>query len=321
MDIAAGHPGHHEMHNAVLPPVARVHVPHDAYLYGFDYEIVDRAGHRLPGNLLHHLNLIDPTHRELFLPISQRMLAVGTETGAQSMPWLLFGYPVSKGQEMVVSVMMHNPTEQEYSGVSLRLSLKYVPAGKPWPLFPVYPYQMDVAFPAGDKAFDVPPGRFSRSYEARPAIAGRLMVIGGHLHPYAKSLKFEDVTAGRVIWEGRPIEGPKGDLAGVSIGRLYRTMGVKIFPDHTYRVTVTYDNPTGQTLRDGGMGVVGGVFIPADDAPWPGADASDRLYALDRKHYERELQGKYADLVAAMNGKAKADPTMADMPGMDHKRK
>lgn len=316
MDLPAGHEGQHEMHTAVLPPVGSVYLPHEAYLYGFDYEVVDQAGNRLPSSLLHHLNLIDPTHRELFLPISQRMLAVGTETGAQSMPWWLFGYPVSKGQEMVVSVMMHNPTHEAYSGVSLRLFLNYVPAGKPWPLFRVYPYQLDVAFPAGDKSFDVPPGRFSRSYEAHPTMAGRIMVVGGHLHPYATSLKFEDVTVPRVIWEGKPIEGPKGDLEGVTVGHLYRRLGVKIYPDHVYRVTVTYDNTTGQTLTDGGMGLVAGVFIPSGETPWPLADAGAQLYQLDRKHYERELHGKYPELLVAFEGK-KAD---SDMAGMHHKR-
>ncbi|MBI2401575.1 MAG: hypothetical protein HYV20_02325 [Gemmatimonadetes bacterium] len=305
MDMPASHGGEHEAHAGVLPPVTGVRVPRAAYLYGFDYEIRDGSGRLLPRDLLHHLNIAETTRRELFLPIAHRVFAIGRETGAQSMPWLLFGYPLEEGQELVVSAMMHNPTHQSYAGVSLNLLLKYVPASRPWPLFRVYSWQLDVAFPAGDKSFDLPPGRFSRSYEARPAIAGRIMVIAGHLHPYATGIAFEDVTAGRVIWEGKPIGASAGALEGVTIGRLYRKLGAKIQPDHTYRVTVTYRNPTDRTIPEGGMGVVAGLFLPAGDEEWPVADPTDELYRLDLMHYRRELTGKYADLLAAFKaGKA-----------------
>jgi hypothetical protein len=296
----AGHGGAgHAGHAGILPPVATVTVPRDAYLYGFDLEVVDATGRRLPQQLLHHLNVIDPRHRELFLPISQRMLALGTETGAQSMPWMLLGYPVSAGQPMVISVMMHNPTDEHYFNVELRLILKYVPGGRPWPFFSVYPFQLDVAFPAGDKGFDLPPGVSSKAYEASPSMEGRLMVVGGHLHPYSTSLKLEDVTEGRVIWEGRPIAGEDQTLGGVTMGRLYRRLGVKIHPRHVYRVSVTYHNPTPDTIPAGGMGVVAGVFMPSGDGPWPLADTADALYELDRKHFMREVRGRYEELVRA----------------------
>jgi hypothetical protein len=304
MDLpAAGHGEHHGEHGAVFPPVETVVLPRDAYLYGFSFEIVDSRGRPVPSQVLHHLNLINPDNRELFLPISQRMLAIGQETGAHSMPWLLFGYPVSAGQRVVVSAMMHNPTHNSYSGAELRLYINYVKRGRPWPLFSVYPFQLDVAFPAGDKSFDLPPGRISRSYEASPIMKGRLLIVGGHLHPYAESLKLEDVTANTVIWEGKPIAGKGGTLEGVTVGRLYRRLGYTIYPDHVYRVTVTYHNPTSDTIPDGGMGVVGGVFLPSGDDPWPRADESDPLYVLDRMHYLRQLRGKYADLVAQLGGK------------------
>ena len=302
MEMPATHGEEHEMHAGVFPPVTGVRVPRAGYLYGFDYEIRDGSGRLLPPDLLHHVNIADPAHRELFLPIAHRVFAIGRETGAQSMPWLLLGHPLAQGQELLVSAMMHNPTHESYSGVSLTLLLKYVPASRPWPLLKVYTWQLDVAFPAGDKSFDLPPGRFARSYEARPAIAGRIMVIAGHLHPYATGIRLEDVTDGHVIWEGKPMGASAGDLEGVTMGRLYRKLGVKIQPDHTYRVTVTYHNPTDRTIPDGGMGVVGGLFLPAGDAEWPAADSADELYRLDLMHYRRELTGKYADLLAALKG-------------------
>jgi hypothetical protein len=279
-------------HHGIFPPVATVSVPTHGYLYGFDYDVVDAQGNELPTDIVHHFNLIDPDHQELFLPISQRMMAAGKETGAQSMPWMLFGYPVYVGQRVVVSAMLHNPTSAPHNGVSLRIRLKYVDVGRPWPFFEVYPFQLDVAFPAGDKSFDLPPGRSSRSYDASPAMEGRMMVIGSHLHENATNIVFEDVTANRVIWEGFPVE-ENGRLTGVTMGRLYRKGGVKVFPDHTYRVTVFYENPTDDVIAEGGMGVVAGVFMPSRGGAWPRVDVSDPLYALDREHYMRVVRGKY----------------------------
>ncbi len=307
MDILAG-PGEaaashshdpHAVHGgAIFPPITTVTVPASGYLTGFSYEVVDSEGRQLPRALIHHLNLINPDRRELFLPISQRMLAVGKETGSQSMPWLLLGYPVPAGTRMVVSAMLHNPTSSSYTGVTVHVDLHYVEAGRPWPLLSVFPFQLDVAFPAGDKSFDLPPGRSTRSYEASPSMPGRVMAIGGHLHEYAENITFENVTTGEVLWTGYPIEDAEGRLVGVTLGRLYRTLGVKIVPEHTYRVSVTYENPTGDTLVAGGMGVVGGVFMPSTARMWPWANAADPLYALDRQHYLQQVRGTYAEIAS-----------------------
>lgn len=298
-EAASPHQGGHEAHGAVFPEVTEVAIPISAYLYGFTYEVLDQNGNTLPTVLLHHLNLINPDYQELFLPISQRMLAIGKETGNQSMPRLFLGYPVAEGTRMVVAAMLHNPIGRDLPGVTVRLALKYVKAGRPWPLLSVYPFQLDVAFPAGDKTLDLPPGRSAWSHEASPAMAGRIMVIGGHLHEFAVSIRFEDVTENKVIWEGLPITDENDQLVGVTIGRLYRKLGAKITPDHVYRVTVTYDNPFQDTLYSGGMGVIGGVFMPSQNIIWPVADQSHELYLLDRRHYMREVNGRY-DVIAGL---------------------
>jgi hypothetical protein len=300
----------HAVHGgAILPPVSTVRIPLSAYLTGFSYELRDGAGQVVPRDLVHHLNLINPDFQELFLPISQRMLAVGRETGAQSMPSLLMGYPVPEGTSMVVTAMLHNPTEQSYDDVELLVRLRYVPAGRPWPLFNVYPFQMDVAFPVGDKSFNLPPGRSTWSFEARPSMEGRIMVIGGHLHDHAVSLRFEDVTDGRVIWEAAPILDSAGRLVGVPIGQLYRKLGAKVTPEHLYRVSVTYENPTGDTLYAGGMGVVAGVFMQTAGGMWPRADKADDLYVMDWLHYTRQVSGS-ADVLRAALTRFKEDGTL-----------
>ncbi len=299
--MAHGHGGSHE-EIGVFPPIRSVHFPRDAYLSGFSYEVVDHAGQVLPTAIVHHLNFITPDKRELFLPISQRLLAMGKETGSQSLPGWLLGVPVEAGSELVVSPMLHNPTGQAHQGVHVRVRLEYTEAGGAFPFLKVYPFQLDVAFPAGDKSVDLPPGSSAFSWEGSPVLAGRIMAIGSHLHELATSIRLEDVTTGALVWEGLPILGPDGEtVEGVTIGNLYRRFGVKIDPDHRYRVTVEYHNPGTETITAGGMGVVAGVFLPAGGAHWPEADVADPLYTLDRRHYMREVRGDY-DLILGGGG-------------------
>jgi len=282
-------PAHASHHELAQPPVALLRLPASGSLYGFRVTIVDSAGRVLPAALLHHFNLIDPDHRELFLPISRRMIAAGHETGAMSVPWLLFGFPIVKGERVLVSAMLENLTDSSYRQARARLVLQYTPADRPWPLFRAEPFQLDVAFPVGDKSFDLPPGRSARSYEGTPAVPGTIVGIGGHVHAYAQSIEFSDATTGEVIYRATPQTDAAGQIVGVPVERLYRwsRLGVHIEPAHRYRVTVYYDNPTGRFIPDGGMGVVGGLFVPDRGAQWPATDVGDSLYQRDLRHAMR----------------------------------
>lgn len=300
-DHGAGH-----SHHGVLPDPRTVIFPKTIHITGFSYRVVDADGQELPTDILHHMNVIKPEYRELFLPISQRMLALGKETGSQSLPGFLFGHPVEAGTEVVVSTMLHNPVGRHLEDVSVEVELHYVDGNRPWPLWEVQPFQLDVQFPAGEKAFDVPPGVSEFSYEGSPVMEGRIAAVGSHLHENAESIRLEDVTSDELIWEGFPIEDKDGTLTGVTVGKLYKEFGKKIFPDHIYRVTVRYNNPTSDTLRHGGMGVVAGVFIPADADSWPQADSSDPLYDIDRMHYLRKVSGTYEELLTQVRDSSEA---------------
>ena len=283
---ATPHGGDHGGHaGALLPPIATVEMPADVSVYGIEYDLVDAEGRVLPSHLLHHVNFIDPTSRELFLPISRRVAAAGRETGSVRMPWLLFGYPLRRGSPVVVAAMLHNETATDYSSVTLRYRLLASKPNRPWPLLSVYPFQMDVLFPHGDKSFDLPPGRSVRSYDASPAIPGRVVAMGGHLHDYATRIAFEDVSTGDVIWEAAPKLTADGALYSIPLGMLWRKFGARLHPERTYRVTVEYDNPTADTIPQGGMGVVAALFLPG--AAWPSADTTDPIYRADRRHYLR----------------------------------
>ncbi|HEX4575065.1 MAG TPA: hypothetical protein VH158_08030 [Gemmatimonadales bacterium] len=277
-------------HHAIAqPPITTLEIPASGYISGFRVEVVDSAGRPGPDELIHHFNLIDPDHRELFLPISRRVLAAGRETGTIHLPWLLFGLPLQRGEHVVASAMVENLTPTTYHGARVRLVMDFTPAGRPWPFFHTSPWQMDVAFPVGDKSFTLPPGRSSRSYEGRPAVAGAIVGLGGHMHDYGRLIEFADVTTGLVIYRTAPIADSTGRIEAVPQRRLYgwTRLGVHIVPSHTYRVTVYYDNPTGRPIPDGGMGVVGGLFVPDRGTAWPHADVNDSLYRQDHAHYMR----------------------------------
>jgi hypothetical protein len=286
MDLPAHTP--ERLDPMVMAPLVSVVLPVSGSLSGFRVEVVDAGGRRLPQELLHHLNLSDPGRRELFLPIGLHMFAASKETPAATVPWFLFGVPVVAGQRFIAGAMLSNPTSIDYRGVRVRLILRYTPAARPWPVFRAYPWVMDVLFPVGQqpggsKAFDLPPGRTIRSWVSSPAIPGTILGMGGHIHDYGVSVEFADSTTGEVIWRGLPVRDSVGQVLSLPPARFYRwnRVGVHITPEHRYRVTVVYENPTGRLIKDGGMGAVAGLFVPDRGTTWPVVDPADPAYHQD----------------------------------------
>jgi len=115
----------------VEPPAALAEFPVNGSLYAFHAEVVDEHGRRLPNEFLHHMNVMSPTQRELFLPIGRRVLASGRETGEVRFPWILFGARVQAGDQVLANAMLHNPSGVSYHGVRVRVVLSYVPEGRP----------------------------------------------------------------------------------------------------------------------------------------------------------------------------------------------
>src|SRR5437868_9240329 len=111
-------------HMIAQPPVATLEIPETGFIYGFRVQVVDSAGHPLPDELIHHFNLIDPDHRELFLPISRRLLAAGHETGAIRLPRLLFGLPLERGEHVVARSEEHSSELQSRFDLVCRLLLE-----------------------------------------------------------------------------------------------------------------------------------------------------------------------------------------------------
>lgn len=280
---------HHEHHRSYSYNTS---LPVEGWVRSYEVRIIDEAGRRLPDEMLHHLNLILPDERELFTPIMRRLGAAGHETGRIRTPFRV-GYPVQAGDSLLVVAMLHNPTEQVVEQAYAQVRLGYTPARTWLPMLSLYPFYVDVVMEPGPRSFDLPPGRSEVSWEGRPAVAGRVVGVGGHLHDHAVLLRFEDVTAGRVIWEARPQVDAAGKLIGMPVARFLWRLGVPLRPDHIYRLTAIYDNPTGETIPNGGMGVLGGGFVPARRATWPPVDRQDPMYALDRRITVSGLASQY----------------------------
>ncbi len=285
-------------------PLCQVLVPVSASLHSSRVELVDGAGRILPRTLLHHFNLSDPGHRELFLPIGLHLLAASRETPAITVPRLLFGLPLERGQRLIAGAMVANASPVAYHGVRVRLVLRYVPGGRPWPLYRTYPWAIDVQYPlgrppTGSKAFDLVPGRTERFWEGSPAIPGTILGLGGHLHDYGVSLELKDMTVGRVLWRGTPVTDEAGRVITFPLARFYNwhRLGVHVVPEHRYRLTAVYENRTGRVIRDGGMGAVAGLFVADHGATWPAVDTLDTLYQRD---LAATIRAGSADMMANM---------------------
>src|ERR687883_467322 len=104
-------------------PVHQVVVPLDISLHSARVVVVDSAGRELPRVLLHHMNITDPSHRDLFLPSSLHILAASKETPALNVPELLLGLPFERGQRLITYAMLSNATQRPYRGVRVRAVL------------------------------------------------------------------------------------------------------------------------------------------------------------------------------------------------------
>src|SRR3989449_3131785 len=110
------------------------------------------------------------------------------------------------------------------------------------------------------------------------------------MHDYGRVIEFADVTTGEVIYRAAPVADSGGHVASIPIAMLFgwTRLGVHIVPEHRYRIAVSYDNPTGAPIPDGGMGVVGGLFVPDRGVTWPAAEPGDSLYQKDYRHRSEE---------------------------------
>lgn len=262
-----------------LPP-RWITVPNDAWLHGYWVEVVDGNGAKVPMSTLHHVNVIATQQRELFSPIMLRIAAASSETEPVTLPRFL-GLDAHKGDTLLVRTMLHNPTGKSYERVHIRVHFPLTERNSTFGSLRIQPFYLDVTPPAAPHDFDVPPGHSERYWDAKPAIDVRIVGFSGHVHKYATMIRLEDRTDNTVIWQARPDTTAAGEPKALPLKRFLATFGKPISAGHVYRLTVTYDNPTGQKIIDGGMGTLGGVVLVAGGTRWPSVDLRDPEYRMD----------------------------------------
>jgi hypothetical protein len=276
LPIPADHADHH---GGPQPEPYWTVSPASGWVHGFTVEVVNSRGDTVPRSVMHHVKLMRPDIRELFMPIMLRLVGAGSETREARMPHSI-GFPIQAGDSLLATAMLHNPTGREHEGVRIRLRIHYTPSDERAPPVMAYPFFLHVTPPDQHSGYDLPPGRSEKSWEASPAVAGRLLGLGGHIHRYGTELRLEEVGSGRVLWRARPRLDAEGHVVEVPRKVFVWSRGIRVHPDRLYRVTAVYDNPTGHTLVDAGMATIGGIVAPQQ--PWPRVDRAHPVYALDR---------------------------------------
>ncbi|WP_420447703.1 hypothetical protein [Candidatus Palauibacter sp.] len=268
-------------HHMAQLPVQEGSIPFDLTIRGYRTHIIDGEGRPVPRLVLHHMNLLDPGRRELFLPIMLRVLAASHETPPLSLPGWLFGIPMKGGSRFLALTMLHNPTEVDYEDVTVHLTLEYERLAH-LPVYPVAPFHLDAMYPevSTTKAWDLPPGHSVKTWDASPAIRGLIIGLGGHLHAHASRLRFENLSTGEVLYDIQPRLDEEGRVVDIpALVYRGRGVGVLVVPEHRYRITVEYLNPFDSVIEDGGMGSIAGAFIPLEDLP--AANPRAALFSAD----------------------------------------
>jgi hypothetical protein len=271
--------GHH--HSAIIePPAILFQLPVSGWMRGYVVELTDGEGRSLPQTLLHHLNLIGKEKRELFSHEMLRLGAAGPETRKIVLPRLL-GVWGERGDTLVMTLMLHNPTATPHHDVNVRVRISFVRAGSRVGALAVHPISVAIGPKYQTNTFDLPPGRSEHFWEGSPAVPVRILGLSGHLHRYGVALRLEDRTTGQLLWEIRPKSDSVGEVQEMPVSLFLRSLGKPIRPDHVYRLTAVYENPEGRTIPAGGMGVIGGVVRVSRGHRWPGIDRSHHDYLVD----------------------------------------
>lgn len=281
-DGPVDHHGHED--DSMKSPMIVVPWPVDGGLAGFRMAAYRSDGTTLSRDLLHHVIGVNFARRQLVYPIPERILGIGTETPDIKLPGFL-EVPLARGDSLGIYAMWNNRTGQELDDVFLQISFPYAPAGSDrQEAFPIY---VDTNNNIGGKtSYDLPPGRSTRSYEFELPVSGGLLAASGHLHDYGVEVRLEDAETGRVITKLEAERDPAGHVEGVE-QRIYRRFfklldaRIPLKAGVRYRVVGVYDNPTGQSIPDGGMAHIVGLFVPDDPDAWPALDRSSEAYRRD----------------------------------------
>lgn len=256
-------------------PVLRVAWPVSGWVRGYSVQLCDgdaAGGKALAQGMVHHVGLANYSRRELLYPMVERLMAVGKETPRVSLPGNV-GVPLASGDTLGLYSAFHDVNGQTVERAYVIVTLPWIPAGHANPIV-VMPFFADVnCVIGGTSAWDLRPGRSEKSAEFTMPLGGALLALGGHVHDYARSVRLEDAENGKVLVKLDTRLTEDGHL--IALGKRvfgFHEEGLALLAHHRYRVVAVYYNPTGHTLKQGGMASMAGAFMPDDVAEWPKLD-------------------------------------------------
>ena len=258
-------PAHTSHMKMPQPPDLEWQIPIDGWLLAYSPKLVDAEGNVVPGRVLHHTAFWNENRADFLCPNKEEHIfgAGGELTNWAEVPG--YGYRVLMGDKIRIETMVHNPTDSSYENVYLEVTIPYQQvADSPQPKS-VYPTWMDVKS-CGNSGYDLPAGKSEQTGTVSVKYSGVLLGVGGHMHDYAKQLTLEDVTRKESVATLDAKVDDHGELISMPTVLFLDKGGYKFAAGDVLKISATYDNTTGQLLRDGAMGIVVGYFVPADDS-------------------------------------------------------
>ncbi len=290
VNMAAG-AGHHDIPQLALQTWR---MPVAGWLRGYKVEMVDRNGNLLPGELLHHAEMVDLDRRDLLRPALNRVVSAGKETATLMLPPGM-GYPVAAGQQLGINAMLANPTATAFPAAYVRATIMLVPAATP-NVRNVMSFYAETSFDStGNSDFDLPAGESQKVVQFTVPIAGTVLAVGGHIHDFGT--RFVVVRGGTsdTIYNAVPRLDSAGAVSGMPTQLMFART-VRVAPGDGFVMSVFYNNTSGRMLEAAGMGTFGVVFAPDDFTQWPALDRTDRrvqhdLADLRNPHQKTMTQG------------------------------
>lgn len=277
-DVPAMQMGHaHEtsgMAHGSTSPLMLLEWPVEGWLQGFQVRLLDRDGHPVPRDVLHHLIGVNFDRRQLVYPVPERFMGIGTETEDVQLPESL-AVPMERGQRLGLYASWHNDTGEDLNGLFIQVTMDLAPEPHASDVRAVLPVYFDTNNEiGGSNAFDLPPGPTTQEWEFTVPVDGELLAASGHLHDYGRWVRIEDAQTGEPLFtldaeldEGGHIHSVEQRLFRKWLG--LRSDPVRLEAGHRYRVVGHYESPLDSTLVQGAMAHVVGVFAPDDLDAWP----------------------------------------------------
>ncbi len=212
-------------------------------------------------SMLHHVVLFNSSARDTVCSRwPQRFFASGNERTTFVLP-RGYGYAVNASDRWRLITHLMNMSDAA-KDLTIRMTFYYVRGAST--LQPVTPFWFDIAS-CGNSEYTTPAGLHTemRDFKVPPALDGKVVAIGGHLHDYGRSITLADMTSRKTICTGKAgfdndpaymghIDSVSGCADRRGVGRLHA--GDRV------RLASTYDAPE---KIEGVMGIMVG-YVAGD---------------------------------------------------------